>query len=111
MTADDDLELADADPVPGIDGALYQRGYITSAYAGHIVVVYDRGLDAMVAFGAGTPVPTQHGSHAAAASLSEQYGPVLTLVRCGQRHDNHHELLRPGLPLGPDGPLGLDPRM
>jgi hypothetical protein len=44
-------ELSDADPVPGIDGALYRRGYIDAADGGHIVIVRGRGLGELIEFG------------------------------------------------------------
>jgi hypothetical protein len=52
ITEAGNIQFADAEPVPGIDGARYERGYITAdAYAGHVVVVRGRGLDDLITFG------------------------------------------------------------
>jgi hypothetical protein len=51
-----DLEVADADPVRGIDGAWYQRGYVTAAaYGGHVVIVAGRGASELAGFGDDEP--------------------------------------------------------
>ena len=49
--ASEHTELADADPVPGIDGAMYRRGYIDAAGGGHIILVQGRGLSELIRFG------------------------------------------------------------
>lgn len=52
MTEAGDIVFADAGPVPGADGAWYERGYITAAAEqGHVVVVRGRGLSEMIRFG------------------------------------------------------------
>jgi hypothetical protein len=52
MTEAGDIAFAGTDPVPGADGAWYERGYITAASdAGHVVVVRGRGLCEMIRFG------------------------------------------------------------
>jgi hypothetical protein len=47
----ENTHLADADPVRGIDGAWYRRGYIDAADGGHIVLVQGRGLHELIGFG------------------------------------------------------------
>jgi hypothetical protein len=47
----DSTSLADADPVPGIDGATYQRGYVDTEGGGHFVIVRGRGLAELIEFG------------------------------------------------------------
>lgn len=51
MTEAGDIAFAEAGPVPGADGAWYERGYITAAEQGHVVVVRGRGLSELIRFG------------------------------------------------------------
>jgi len=56
LTEQGAVEFDDRDPVPGIDGASYQRGYIPGgAHAGHVVIVRGRGQHELIAFGDDEP--------------------------------------------------------